>query len=59
MEGKKMTNIGETYKCEICGNVVEEHEAGVGVLVCCGQNMNLVTDTTAEAAPEEESFEKA
>ncbi len=54
-----MTNVGETYKCEICGNVVDVKEAGAGVLVCCGQNMALVTDTTAEAAPAEEASAEA
>lgn len=34
-----MAAVGETYKCEICGNVVEVKEAGEGELVCCGQPM--------------------
>lgn len=34
-----MTKVGETYKCEICGNVVEVKESGAGELVCCGQPM--------------------
>jgi desulfoferrodoxin-like iron-binding protein len=34
-----MPAVGETYKCEICGNVVEVKEAGGGELVCCGQPM--------------------
>ena len=34
-----MTQVGEIYKCEICGNVVEVKETGVGTLVCCGQDM--------------------
>jgi len=36
-----MTDIGEVYECEICGNVVKVLEAGVGTLVCCGQDMVL------------------
>lgn len=32
-------NIGEKYKCEICGNEVEVTKAGGGTLVCCGQDM--------------------
>jgi desulfoferrodoxin-like iron-binding protein len=34
--------VGEIYKCEICGNVVEVKEAGGGELVCCGKPMELV-----------------
>jgi len=38
-----MTDKGEVYECEICGNVVEVIEAGSGELVCCGVPMELVT----------------
>ncbi len=34
-----MTMVGEIYKCELCGNVVEVKEAGDGELVCCDQPM--------------------
>jgi desulfoferrodoxin-like iron-binding protein len=34
--------VGEVFRCEICGNVVEVTEAGGGELVCCGQAMNKV-----------------
>ncbi len=34
--------VGEIYKCEICGNLVEVKEAGGGELICCGQSMDLV-----------------
>ena len=33
--------IGEVYKCEICGNVVEVIEVGGGELVCCDEPMKL------------------
>ncbi|KYC53229.1 MAG: hypothetical protein AMQ74_00474 [Candidatus Methanofastidiosum methylothiophilum] len=33
--------VGEIYKCEICGNVVEVLEAGGGELICCGEPMVL------------------
>jgi len=36
-----MTKKGETYKCNICGNVVNVVEAGAGTLVCCGEPMEL------------------
>ena len=38
----RVRKVGETYRCEICGNVVEVKEAGGGELVCCGQPMGLV-----------------
>ncbi|MEI6309719.1 MAG: desulfoferrodoxin FeS4 iron-binding domain-containing protein [bacterium] len=34
--------VGEVFRCEICGNVVEVKEAGGGELVCCGQAMTKV-----------------
>ncbi len=34
--------IGQMFKCEICGNVVEVKEVGGGELVCCGAPMVLV-----------------
>ena len=34
--------IGEKYKCDICGNVVEVFEVGGGELVCCGKPMQLI-----------------
>jgi len=34
-------NVGEMYRCEICGNAVEVKKVGGGELVCCGQPMKL------------------
>jgi desulfoferrodoxin-like iron-binding protein len=31
--------VGEVYKCEVCGNVVEVKEVGGGELVCCQKLM--------------------
>jgi desulfoferrodoxin-like iron-binding protein len=39
---KAMTEKGQIYKCDVCGNVVSEVEASDGDLVCCGQNMRLL-----------------
>lgn len=36
-------SIGEYYKCNICGNEVTVVKVGGGALVCCGQEMELVT----------------
>ncbi|MCJ2556189.1 MAG: desulfoferrodoxin FeS4 iron-binding domain-containing protein [Candidatus Thermoplasmatota archaeon] len=35
----RVNEVGEVFRCEICGNVVEVKEAGGGELVCCGQAM--------------------
>jgi desulfoferrodoxin-like iron-binding protein len=43
-----MTQVGQVYKCAICGNTVEVKVAGVGELVCCGQPMGLVTTAVSE-----------
>jgi desulfoferrodoxin-like iron-binding protein len=34
-------SVGEIYRCEVCGNVVEVKEVGGGELVCCDQPMKL------------------
>ena len=33
----------ESYKCNKCGNVVEVQSVGGGTLVCCGDEMEMVT----------------
>jgi superoxide reductase len=43
-----MTNIGETYRCNVCGNIVKVTHAGVGELVCCGQPMELIKEKTGK-----------
>ena len=48
-----MTEVGEIYYCEICGNKVKVLENGVGELVCCGQSMELLKEKT-----EDEGMEK-
>ncbi|HOC77385.1 MAG TPA: desulfoferrodoxin FeS4 iron-binding domain-containing protein [Methanofastidiosum sp.] len=37
----QVKQVGEIYKCEICGNVVEVLEVGGGELICCGEPMVL------------------
>ena len=34
--------VGEVFKCDICGNIVEVVKVGGGELVCCGKPMNLI-----------------
>lgn len=42
----------EVYKCELCGNVVEVNGVGGGTLSCCGQEMGLLEEKTADSATE-------
>jgi len=41
-EMPKVTDVGQIFRCEICGNVVEVKKVGGGELVCCGQQMTLI-----------------
>jgi len=47
-----MANQREVYKCELCGNIVEVLHAGGGTLVCCGKDMKLMEEKTADSATE-------
>ena len=42
----------EIYKCDVCGNIVEVIHGGMGKLVCCNQDMKLLTENTTDAAQE-------
>jgi superoxide reductase len=42
----------EVYNCKVCGNIVEVLTGGPGALVCCGQDMILMTENTVDAAQE-------
>lgn len=42
----------EVYKCELCGNIVEVYSAGGGTLSCCGQDMKLMEEKSADMATE-------
>lgn len=48
-----MTKLNEIYKCNVCGNLVEMVGTGVGTLVCCQQDMELL-----EAKSKDEGLEK-
>jgi len=39
-----MTEKGQVWKCEICGNIVEIVHEGADSLVCCGQPMKLIKE---------------
>ncbi len=34
----------ESYKCNKCGNVIEVQNVGGGTLVCCGDEMEMITE---------------
>lgn len=42
----------QTYKCSMCGNIVEVLHVGGGTLVCCDKEMALLEENTVEAAVE-------
>jgi superoxide reductase len=44
--------IGNVYRCNVCGNIVEVLHVGGGELVCCGQPMELLKENTTDAAKE-------
>ena len=46
------TQMNGIYKCEICGNIVEVLHTGAGDLVCCGENMVLLDEQTADSSTE-------
>ena len=36
--------VGERYKCNICGNEVRVIKVGGGTLVCCGKEMEKIEE---------------
>ena len=47
-----MANRLEVYKCGLCGNIIEVMHTGAGSLVCCGADMQLMTENSVDAATE-------
>jgi superoxide reductase len=47
-----MTESGQVYKCNICGNIVEVLYAGTGQLVCCGKPMELLIEKNKDVGME-------
>ena len=47
-----MTELGQIYRCRICGNIVTVLHSGVGTLVCCGQPMELLQEKTEDVGRE-------
>lgn len=42
----------DVYRCDLCGHIIEVVRKGEGTLVCCEQNMTLLTENTQDAAVE-------
>ena len=42
--------VGELYKCNICGNEVRVTKVGGGTLVCCGQDMEKIEEQSQSTA---------
>ena len=42
----------EIYKCSLCGNIIEVMYDGGGMLMCCGSEMDAMTENTVDAAKE-------
>ena len=34
--------VGELYRCNICGNEVRVTKVGGGTLMCCGEDMEII-----------------
>lgn len=47
-----MTKLHETYRCNVCGNIVQVNHASIGELVCCNQPMELLAENSVDAATE-------
>ncbi len=47
-----MTEQKQIYKCNVCGNIVEILHTGVGQLVCCGKDMELLKERTEDIGQE-------
>ncbi len=52
MKGATMTEKLQVYKCDVCGNIVEMVESGIGEMICCNQPMTLQREQTEDAATE-------
>lgn len=47
-----MANRLDVYRCDLCGHIIEVINKGQGTLVCCGQDMTLLSENTQDAALE-------
>jgi superoxide reductase len=47
-----MAELLKVYKCEKCGNIVEVLHDGPGALICCGEEMKVYEEKTADSSTE-------
>jgi len=47
-----LTKLHNVFKCEICGNIIEVIHSGSAALVCCGEEMKLMEEKTADSTTE-------
>lgn len=47
-----MTQRNQTYRCNVCGNIIEILHTGADSLVCCRQPMELMKENTIDASKE-------
>lgn len=52
MGEKRMVELNQIYRCNVCGNMVEVIKVGGGELVCCGQPMELLVERQTDVGPE-------
>jgi superoxide reductase len=50
--------VGDKYKCNICGNVVEVINAGGGTLICCDRPMQKFSDISASILERKEDVDE-
>ena len=50
--------IGEVWRCDICGNIVEVKEIGGGELLCCGGPMTKLNKKDTERREKEKESSK-
>jgi len=47
-----MTERGQAWKCDVCGNIISILHEGADSLVCCNQSMKLLEEKSGEEGSE-------
>lgn len=47
-----MAQVGNVFRCNICGHVIVVVQKGGGTLVCCNQAMEALAENSTDAAQE-------
>ncbi len=48
-----VVKTGEHYRCNVCGNEVSVTKVGGGIIICCGQPMELLGSGVQKLADDE------